>query len=117
MAHNTTTQAWRIEPQQTNRLSQHYIEGVGPLDGDPHTLDLTTTERGGFLGPLYTAYQLAHKYNLKWGEITMHIDNIGSYTASDPPQKGEGPLRHLTDDYHLKLLKQECTKCLQEHNI
>ena len=85
MAHNRATQAWRIEPQQTNRLSQHYIQGAGPVDGDPHTLDSTTAERGGFLGPLWFAYQLAHKYTLDRGAITMHIDNISSFTAGDPP--------------------------------
>ena len=117
MAHNRATQAWRIEPLQNNCLSQHYTQGAGPVDGDPHTLDSTTAERGGFLGPLWSAYELARKYALDRGAITMHIDNISSYTAGDPPQKGEGPLRHLTDDYHLKLLKQECTKALQAHNI
>ena len=67
MAHNTATQAWRIEPKQTNSLSQHYIQGAGPVDGDPHTLDSTTAERGGFLGPLFYTYQLAAKHNLNRG--------------------------------------------------
>ena len=117
MKHNKATQAWRMEPFQTNKLSNHYIQGAGPVDGDPHTLDSTTAERGGFLGPLWHAYTLARKYSLKQGAITMHIDNISSFTAGDPPQPGAGPLKHLTDDYHLKLLKQECTKCLERHNI
>ena len=109
MAHNTATQAPRIEPQQTNCLSQHYIEGTSPVGGDPYTLDATTVERAGFPGPLYVAYQLAHKYNLKQGAIAMHIDNIGSFVVGNLPQKDTGPFRHLTDDYHLKPLKQECT--------
>ena len=70
------TKAWRIEPLQNNRLSQHYMEGAGPVDGDPHTLDSTTTERGDFLGPLYTAYKISHKYNITQGAISMHINNI-----------------------------------------
>ena len=53
--HNIITQAWKIEPLQNKHLSQHYIKGMGPVDGDPHTLDSTTAKRGGFLGPLYTA--------------------------------------------------------------
>ena len=81
------TKAWRIEPLQNNRLSQYYIKGAGPVDRDPHTLNSTTTERGGFLGSLYTEYKIAHKYNSTQGAITMHINKIGSFTNGDSPKK------------------------------
>ena len=81
------TKVWRIKPLQNNRLSQHYIEGASPVDGDPHTLDSTTTERVGFLGPLYTAYKISHKYNITQGAITMHINNIGTFTNGDSHKK------------------------------
>ena len=47
----------------------------------------------------------------------MHINNIRSYTNIDPPKKGARPLRHLTDNYHLKFLKQECIGCLKDQHI
>ena len=88
MTHNTATQAWSIEPQQTSCLSQHCIEGVGPVDGEPHILDSITLERGGFLGLLYTAYQLAHKYNFNQGVITMRWphcrDSHGDHDPEPP---------------------------------
>ena len=30
--YNKATQAWRIQPLERRRLSQHYIEGAGPID-------------------------------------------------------------------------------------
>ena len=72
MTYNKATQAWIIESLERNRLSQHYIEGGGPVDRDPYTL----------------------------------------YTNGDPPKKGVGPLRHIRDDYHSKLLTKECTEYL-----
>ena len=68
-------------------------------------MNSTRTEKGGFIGPLYYAWKIARKYNVKNGKITMHVDNISSYTKGDPPKKWEGVLRHLTANYDLKQLK------------
>ena len=54
------------------------------------------------IGPLFYAWKTAQKYNIKNGKITMHIDNISSYTKDDPPKKWEGVLRYLKSDYDLK---------------
>ena len=61
--------------------------------------------------------KLASKYYLKQGKLTMHVDNIASFTNCDPPRPWEGPLRHLTDDYDLKQLKAVCDTALNRHNI
>ena len=117
--HSTQRHNTRLENRTPTNQSPiaKFHQGVGQVNGYPNTLDSIIAERGGFLGPLYTAYQIAHKYNITHRVITIHIHNIGSYTTGDSPKKGEEPLQHLTDDYRRKLLKQECTKLLQDHNI
>ena len=87
------------------------------VGGYPHSIDSMTVERGGFLVPLYTAYKITNKYKIIQWAIIMHIDIVKSYTNRNLPKKGTGTIRHLTDDYHLKLFKQNSIGCLQDHNI
>ena len=76
------------------------------LMGTPKLWTLLT-QRKAVLLALYInyAWKIARKYNVKNGKITMHVDNISSYTKGDPPKKCEGILRHLTENYDLKQLK------------
>ena len=47
----------------------------------------------------------------------MHVDNTSSFQQGDPPQPGEGALRHHCGDYDLKKIKQIYTDELKERNI
>ena len=47
------TSTWQIEPKSHQKLSEHYIHGVGLVNGDENTMNLTRMEQGGFDVPLY----------------------------------------------------------------
>ena len=109
------TTAWEINtPQDINTK----MYGEGPVDGDPNTMHSTRAERGATVGCLWAITKLAKKYTLKEGECTLHIDNQGSYKQGHIPEKGEGPYRHLTDDYDYKCIRTMLERELKiTHNI
>ena len=115
MKNKTGTSAWIIEPTYEKR-SDTYMFGAGPVDGDPAFLNSTRAERSGFIGPIFAIYQIAKKFNLRQGKLTMHVDNISSFLQGDPPRPGEGILRHHCGDYDLKQIKKKYTDELEARN-
>ena len=110
------TSAWIIEPTHITR-SETNMSGAGPVDGNPEYLNSTRAERSGFLGPIFAVYQIAKKFELRQGKITMHMDNISSFQQGDPPKPREGAQGHHCGDYNLKKIKQLYTDELKERNI
>ena len=99
------TSAWIVEPTHKVR-SETNMRGSDPVDGDPEFLNSTRAERSGFLGPIFAVHQIAKKFDLRQGKLTMHVDNISSFPQGNPPQPGEGVLRHHCGDCNLKKIKE-----------
>ena len=103
------TCAWRIEPKEANKFSGNCIYGSAPIYRDPKTRNSTRAERGGFIGPLYYAWEILQKYIIKNGKITMNVDKISSYTKGDTqkkvggrPMSPHGGLRFKTTKAHVR---------------
>ena len=81
------------------------MRGEEPIDGNPTTMHSTQAERGATIGCLWAVTKTAKKYNLKRGACTLYVDNRGSYSQGRIPATGEGPFRHLTEDYDYKAIR------------
>ena len=81
------------------------MRGADPVDGDPEYINSTRAERSGFIGPIHAIHEIAKKFDLRQGKLTMHVNNISSFQKGDPPRPGEGVLRHHCGDYDLKRIK------------
>ena len=79
--------------------------------------ELNKSREKRILGPLHAVTLLAKRHNMKQGGITMHVDNIWSFQQGDPPEPGEGTLRHHCRDYNLKQMKKQITDKLEKRNI
>ena len=109
------TSAWAINNPQDISTKMY---GEGPVDGDPSTMHSTRAERCATVGCLWAITKLAKTYKLREGECTLHIDNQGSFKQGNIPEQGEGPYRHLTDDYDYKCIRTLLeTELKHSHNI
>ena len=88
------------------------------VDGDTLTNDSTRAERGGRVGVLAAVVHVARMYKIQEGHILLLIDNTTALQYGTRPRYGDGPFKHLADDYDLKCW---ATKFEQEllwnHNI
>ena len=103
---------------QTNQGEEHRIEGPGIVDGDQDTNDSTRAERGGRIGILGAICYIAQKFKIQTGMVNVYIDNKTALEYGNKPREGDGPFKHLTDDYDLKCWVSRLeTRLEQTHGI
>ena len=62
--------------------------------------------------------QVAEQYELQQGHVKILIDNTTALTYGNRPKNGDGPFKHLTDDYDLKCWVTRLElRLLKNHNI
>ena len=81
----------------------------GPVDGDPGILNYTQAERSGFVGLLRTASLVTKWYNIRHGEMKIHVYNMSSFQQEDLQLPSKGVLCHHFSDYDLKQIKKTIT--------
>ena len=72
------------------------------VDGDCEINDSTRAERGGRVGMLAVLIHYAKYINLTKVHITILIDNQQALRYGTCPRHGDGPFKHLADDFDLK---------------
>ena len=72
------------------------------VDGDGDTNDSTRAERGGRVAILAILAHVAKSFDLNQGHIAILIDNQQALRYGTSPRQGDGPFKHLADDYDLK---------------
>ena len=70
--------------------------------GDIESDDSTRPERGGRVGILAVITHIAKTFNLSKGHVTVLIDHQQDLKYGTSPRQGDGPFKHLTDDYDLR---------------
>ena len=106
---------WALETREGEECR---IEGAGMVDGNPATNDSTRAERGGRISILGAVLQIAEQYELQQGHVKILIDNITALAYGNKPREGDGPFKHLTDDYDLKCWVTRLEmRLLKKHNI
>ena len=62
--------------------------------------------------------QIAEKHELQQGPVKILIDNTTALSYGNRPREGDGPFKHLTDDYDLKCWATRLElRLLKKHNI
>ena len=106
---------WALETREGKECR---IEGSGIVDGNTATNDSTRAERGGRISILGVILQVAETYELQQGHVKILIDNTTALTYGNRPREGDGPFKHLTDDYDLKCWVTRLElRLLKNHNI
>ena len=78
------------------------ISGLGMVDKDGDTNDSTRAERGGRVAILAILVHVVKSFDLNQGHVTILIDNQQALRYGTSPRQGDGPFKHLADDYDLK---------------
>ena len=88
------------------------------VDGDTATNVSNQAERGGRIGILAVILKIAKIHDIQRGHVKILIDNKQALAYGTQPRHGDGPFKHLADDYDLKcwITKLEI-ELAQSHNI
>ena len=90
---------WTIETSEGNQCR---ISGSGMVDEAQSTNDSNRAERGGRIGILAVILKIAKLHDIKKGHVKILIDNKQALVYGTRPRHGDGPFKHLADDYDLK---------------
>ena len=109
------TLCWAIENKEGEKCR---ISGPGMVDGDTDINDSTRAERGRRVGILDVITHIAKTFNLSRSHVTVLIDNQQALKYGTSPKQGDGPFKHLADDYNLKCWASIFEKDLERnHNV